>query len=74
MDPLLLVKRLAAYVWLLRVSTAARVSTYAFVNPVIAVFPGWTPGGEEFTARMGVAAMVIVAGVVLIVARPSRVR
>jgi drug/metabolite transporter (DMT)-like permease len=62
-----------AYVWLLRVSTAARVSTYAFVNPVIAVFLGWTLGGEEFTARMGIAAMVIVAGVVLIVSRPSRV-
>jgi drug/metabolite transporter (DMT)-like permease len=62
-----------AYVWLLRVSTAARVSTYAFVNPVIAVFLGWTLGGEEFTARIGIAAMVIVAGVVLIVARPPRV-
>jgi len=63
-----------AYVWLLRVSTAARVSTYAFVNPVIAVFLGWTLGGEEFTARMGIAALVIVAGVVLIVARPSKTR
>lgn len=58
-----------AYVWLLRVSTPARVSTYAFVNPVIAVVLGWTLGGEEMTARMLLAAGVIVAGVVIIVLR-----
>ncbi len=60
-----------AYVWLLRVVSPARVSTYAFVNPVIAVFLGWTLGGEEFTARMGLAALIIVGGVVLIVMRPA---
>lgn len=58
-----------AYVWLLRVSTPARVSTYAYVNPVIAVILGWTLGGEELTGRMILAAAVIVAGVVLIVMR-----
>jgi len=58
-----------AYVWLLRVSTPARVSTYAFVNPVIAVVLGWTLGGEEMTGRMLFAALIIVAGVVLIVMR-----
>jgi drug/metabolite transporter (DMT)-like permease len=31
-----------AYMWLLRVSTPSRVATYAFVNPVVAVFVGWT--------------------------------
>jgi drug/metabolite transporter (DMT)-like permease len=61
-----------AYVWLLRVVSPARVSTYAFVNPVIAVFLGWSLGGEEFTARMGFAAAIIVAGVVLIVMRPTK--
>lgn len=60
-----------AYVWLLGVVSPARVSTYAFVNPLIAVFLGWTLGGEEFTARMGLAAVAIVFGVVLIVLRPS---
>jgi drug/metabolite transporter (DMT)-like permease len=60
-----------AYVWLLRVVSPARVSTYAFVNPVIAVFLGWTLGGEELTARMGLAALGIVGGVVLIVMRPA---
>lgn len=58
-----------AYVWLLRVSTPARVSTYAFVNPVIAVLLGWTLGGEEMTGRMLIAALIIVVGVVLIVVR-----
>jgi drug/metabolite transporter (DMT)-like permease len=58
-----------AYVWLLRVSTPARVSTYAYVNPVIAVVLGWTMGGEELSGRMILAAGVIVAGVVLIVMR-----
>jgi len=58
-----------AYVWLLRVATPARVSTYAYVNPVIAVILGWTLGGEELNMRMILAAAVIVAGVVLIVMR-----
>lgn len=61
-----------AYVWLLRVVSPARVSTYAFVNPVIAVVLGWTLGGEEFSMRMGLAALVIVAGVVMIVVRPKQ--
>ena len=55
-----------AYVWLLRVSTPARVSTYAYVNPLVAVFLGWAMAGEVVDARIGVAALVIVAGVALI--------
>ncbi len=63
----------SAYVWLLRVSTAARVSTYAYVNPVVAVLLGWLIAGEALTPRMGAAAAVIVAGVVLItLRRPAR--
>ena len=56
----------SAYVWLLRVSTPARVSTYAFVNPLVAVVLGWSIAGEEFTLRMGFAAVVIITGVALI--------
>src|SRR5262245_34020000 len=44
-----------AYTWLLRVSTPAHVSTYAYVNPVIAVFLGWGLGGEPLGARTLVA-------------------
>jgi drug/metabolite transporter (DMT)-like permease len=58
---------LTAYVWLLRVSTPARVGSYALVNPLVAVFVGWAVGGEPLTARTAVAALLIVAGVASIV-------
>lgn len=56
-----------SYIWLLRVSTPARVSTYAYVNPVVAVFLGWAFAGEAITARVLVAAAVIVSAVAIIV-------
>lgn len=56
-----------AYMWLLRVSTPARVGTYAFVNPVVALFVGWAIGGEGLDARTLAASLVIVVGVALIV-------
>ncbi|MBI2947979.1 MAG: EamA family transporter [Verrucomicrobia bacterium] len=55
-----------SYSWLLKVSTPARLSTYAYVNPVVAVFLGWSIGGETLTPRMLVAAAVVVMGVVVI--------
>jgi drug/metabolite transporter (DMT)-like permease len=60
-----------AYVWLLQVSTPARVSTYAYVNPVVAVLLGFAIAGEPLTMRMIVAAAVIVSGVVLITLAPK---
>ncbi len=56
----------SAYIWLLRASTPARVSTYAYVNPIVAVFLGWLLADEPLTARTLVAAAIIVSGVVLI--------
>ncbi|MGZ8921508.1 MAG: EamA family transporter, partial [Limisphaerales bacterium] len=55
-----------AYVWLLRVTSASRVSTYAYVNPVIAVFLGWAVLGETVSGRMLWGALVVLAGVVII--------
>ena len=55
-----------AYIWLLGHASAARVSTYAFVNPVVAVILGWAMANEELTPRMIGAAAVIVAAVALI--------
>jgi drug/metabolite transporter (DMT)-like permease len=55
-----------AYLWLLRNTTPARVSTYAYVNPLVAVFLGWAVLGEALTAQVALAAVVILAGVVLI--------
>lgn len=59
-----------AYIWLLGVSSPARVSTYAYVNPVVAVFLGWAMAGEALTARVLVAAAVIVAAVAVITTGP----
>jgi drug/metabolite transporter (DMT)-like permease len=58
-----------AYAWLLKATTPARASTYAYINPVIAVFLGWALGGEALTGRMLVAAGIIVFGVVIITTR-----
>jgi drug/metabolite transporter (DMT)-like permease len=59
----------AAYVYLLKVSTPARVGSYAYVNPVVAVFLGWALADEPVTARTLLAAAIIITGVVLIVSR-----
>jgi drug/metabolite transporter (DMT)-like permease len=61
-----------AYVWLLRVVHASRVATYAYVNPVIAIFLGWSLAGEEFTLQMLFAAAVIISAVVLIITNQSK--
>jgi drug/metabolite transporter (DMT)-like permease len=55
-----------AYIWLLGVSTPARVSTYAYVNPVVAVLLGWGLLGEPLNARILGAAAIIVAAVAVI--------
>lgn len=61
-----------AYVYLLQRTTPARVSTYAFVNPVVAVFLGWLLAGEPLNWNTIVAAFVIVSGVAMITASQVR--
>ncbi len=56
----------SAYTWLLRVVSPARVSTYAYVNPVIAVSLGWAMAGEALTLRTLISAAIIIASVALI--------
>jgi drug/metabolite transporter (DMT)-like permease len=60
---------LSAYLWLLKVSTPARVITHAYVNPIVAVFLGWALADEPLSARVLVASAVIIAGVLVIVTR-----
>ena len=60
-----------AYIWLLRVVSPAKVSTYAYVNPIVAVFLGWLVASEPLTMRMGIAAAVIVAAVAMITVAQS---
>jgi drug/metabolite transporter (DMT)-like permease len=61
-----------AYIWLLKVSTPARVSTYAYVNPLIAVLLGCTIGREPFSTNLMFGAGLVIVAVVLIVrSRPG---
>jgi drug/metabolite transporter (DMT)-like permease len=63
----------SAYVWLLRVSTPARVATTGYVNPVVAVLLGWLLGGEGLSSRTLLATAVIITAVGLITsARPRQ--
>jgi drug/metabolite transporter (DMT)-like permease len=54
---------LSAYAWLLEVSTPARVATYTFVNPVVALVLGWALLGEILTARSALASALVVVAV-----------
>ena len=63
-----------AYIYLLGATTPAKASTYAYVNPVVAVVLGWAVAGEPLTARMLLAAAIILGAVALITlanARPA---
>ena len=61
-----------AYLYILKKSTAARVGTYAFVNPIVALIIGWLLGGEALTQRTLLAAAVILTAVVLVITAPHR--
>ena len=62
----------SAYSWLLRNTTASRVSTYAYVNPVIAIFLGWLIAGEQLNSHVFIAAGVIVLAVIMIITSQSK--
>ena len=55
-----------AYMWLLSRVSAAKVATYAYVNPIVAVFLGIVAGGERLTPRALVASALSLAGVTLV--------
>lgn len=60
-----------AYMWLLQVAPPARVATYAYVNPIVAVFLGWLVLDEAISGRTVLAAGIIVGAVALIVTTRS---
>ena len=66
--------RFSAYTWLLRVTTIARASTYAYVNPLVVMFLGWALAGEALTLQTLLATAVIVGGVALIISQQARSR
>ncbi len=55
-----------SFVWLMNHVEPTQVSTYAYVNPVVAVFLGWALAGEELGPGVSVAVVLLVSAVVLI--------
>src|SRR5262245_32308408 len=62
------------YAWLLRVASPTAVSTYAYVNPLVAVLLGWLVAGEALGLEVLLAAALVVGAVVLItLPRPASI-
>ncbi len=62
----------SAYVYLLKHSSATHVSTYAFVNPIVALFVGWSFGAEPLSLRTILASAIILAAVTLVITAPRK--
>jgi drug/metabolite transporter (DMT)-like permease len=56
-----------AYIWLLRHCDPAKVATYAYVNPIVAVLLGAAFAGETLTMRTLVAAALIIGSVAMVI-------
>jgi len=61
-----------AYIYLLKTVSPAKASTYAYVNPLVAVFLGWAIAGESVTMRTIAAAAIILTGVAMITVSQGR--
>jgi drug/metabolite transporter (DMT)-like permease len=59
-----------AYIYILGHAPTAKVSTYAYVNPVVAVFLGWLVLGEHVDAYILAGSAIVVASVVLVTSAP----
>jgi drug/metabolite transporter (DMT)-like permease len=57
----------SSYIWLLSKTSIARISTYAYVNPIVAVILGAALAGEQLTLRTLLASAVIVIAVFVII-------
>jgi drug/metabolite transporter (DMT)-like permease len=55
-----------SFVWLMKHASPTLVSTYSYINPMIAVFLGWWILGEQVGPHVLVASATIIAGVVMI--------
>jgi len=55
-----------AYIWLLRHVPTSKVSTYAYVNPVVAVFLGWLVKNEAVDRYILMGSAIVVASVILV--------
>jgi drug/metabolite transporter (DMT)-like permease len=64
----------SAFVWLLGRMPATRVSSHAYVNPVVALVLGHFIGGEAITPRMIAGGLLVVVSVVLLLAKAESTR
>jgi drug/metabolite transporter (DMT)-like permease len=55
-----------AYIWLLQHVPTSKVSTYAYVNPVVAVFLGWLVLHERIDRYIAMGSAIIIASVILV--------
>jgi len=55
-----------AYVWLLSIRPASLVGTYAYVNPVVAVFLGWLIADEHVNTQKIIGLFIVIAGLVIV--------
>jgi drug/metabolite transporter (DMT)-like permease len=62
----------SAYSWLIRTVEPTLVATYAYVNPVVAVFLGWLIADEPIGARTVIAAILIIGSVILVTTANAR--
>jgi drug/metabolite transporter (DMT)-like permease len=56
-----------AYIWLLRNCDPAKVATYAYVNPIVAVLLGAAFAGETVTPRVLIAGALIIGSVAIVI-------
>jgi drug/metabolite transporter (DMT)-like permease len=56
----------SSFTWLLTHIPAGKIATYAYVNPIVAVFLGWAMLGEKVTMQTAYAGALILAAVWLI--------
>jgi drug/metabolite transporter (DMT)-like permease len=63
-----------AYVWVLSVAPISLVATYAYVNPVVAVFLGWLILSEAITPAVLAGGLVVVVAVAIVVSSERRPR
>ena len=61
-----------AFVWLLAHMPATRVSSHAYVNPVVAVALGYLVAGEQVTGRMMLGALLVLTSVFLILRKEKQ--
>jgi drug/metabolite transporter (DMT)-like permease len=61
-----------AYVWLLHHESPTKVSTYAYVNPVVAVILGYFLGGETLGTRTVLGTLLVLISVAIITTTPAK--